>query len=327
MFTKRLLFILVFCIILCAIPTISFAQANPTIIYPATDNSSYYRGDMTIQWASVSGATYNISMRDLTVNMKVLNGVSVTSNSYTIPKKYFYEGHKYRIAVSAKVGTTVTWGERTFNINLSPARNTIISRGNTMNSYTWTPTKNVRGWKNNKTFYAHNTYTGIPYSQTSYQSSISSVSWTFGYYFDNMLISATSGFYDDYTRFEQIMPKYGSDCSGYVSTCWNILRHTTSDIAAHTRVGKTTESYLKQYARLSPGDALVKSGDHTFIITAIEPENDAYGNLKRLKFTCNEQTPYYSRKTVQYSDICSQRPYIGVLKDATLAQDYSWDWK
>jgi len=304
----------------------SFAQTNPTITSPAYDGMSFYRGDMTITWAAVSGASYKISLRDTTANMLVLNGISVSSTSYVIPKKYFYEGHNYRVAVSATCGSTVTWGQRTFSIKLSSARNTILSRGNTMNSFTWTPTKNVRGWKNGTTFYAGTTYSGIPYSQTEYQSSISSVSWVGGRYFDSAMKDSNSGFYDDYTSpAGYICPKYGNDCSGYVSICWNIYRENTTGISSHPRVGKTTESVLKQFARLSPGDALVDAGNHTFIIKTITPVNNSSGVVYDYKFTCNEQTPYYCRSTTRYAS--SYTGYIGVAKDYSLAQDYTWNWQ
>lgn len=90
-----------------------------------------------------------------------------TSTSYTIPMKYFYEGHSYRVAIGATVGNTTTWSERTFNVKLSSARNTIIQRGNPMNTYSWTVTSNLTGWNGGKTYKPGNTYKGIPYSRTT----------------------------------------------------------------------------------------------------------------------------------------------------------------
>lgn len=306
-------------------------QANPTIISP-TEGGSYSRSTITVSWNPVSGATYKLYMRDLTTNMLVLNGVSNGTTSYPVSYAFFYEGHRYRVAVSATVGSTTTWSERTFSINLSSARNTIVSRGNSMNSYTWTPTKPVRGWRNQKTYNAGTTYTGIPYSQTAYQSSITSVNWVDGRYFDTALTSSTSGFYDNYTRDINgetiiIMPKYGNDCSGYVSISWNLSRMTTSGIALKPKVGKSIDTALQKYARLSPGDALVISNNHTFIIKSIEPINDSTGRVVNLKLTCNEQTPYECKTTTQYANDCINKGYIAVCKDSTLLQDYAWDWK
>lgn len=201
-----------------------------------------------------------------------------------------------------------------------------------MNAYSWTPSQSVRKWKNMGIYFSGTTYTGIPYSQTEYQCSISSVSWIGGRYFDLEKEDSNSGFYDDYTRTLHdppeviVMPKYGNDCSGYVSISWDIGRETTVGISSHNLIGKTTESRLKQYARMSPGDALVVSGSHTFIIKTIEAINDSNGNLLKLKFTCNEQTPYNCRTSTIYSDGCSEDDYKGVCKALNLAQDYSWDW-
>lgn len=320
--------IVVLCLVLFITNVNVFAQTSPTISSPV-ENSSYSRGNLTVTWAAVTGATYKISMRDTTVNMLVLSNETVgTATSYTVLSKYFYEGHNYRVAVSATVGSTTTWGQCNFKISLSSARNTMITRGNTMNSYTWTPTQNVRGWRNNKTFYAGTTYTGLPYSQTEYHCSISSVPWSYGSYFNNMLTSTTSGFYDDYTRFDIIMPKYGSDCSGYVSACWNISRHTTTSLvySDHPLVGKSGETALKKYARMSPGDIFVNSG-HTFMLESITAVNDASGNLSRLSFSCNEQTPYSCINSTWSSDTCNTNSYQAYVKDSTFAQDYSWDWK
>ncbi|NJD04530.1 MAG: hypothetical protein FIA99_18490 [Ruminiclostridium sp.] len=311
-------------------PTPNLPQ-SVTITYPIS-NGNYNRGNITAAWDAISGASYLLYMRDLTVNMLILDGVSAgTTNLYNILSKYFYEGHKYRITVKATVGSSEVWGDKSFNINLSDARQEIIDRGNAMIGYSWTPAQSVRAWRDNleNKFLPGVTYSGIPYSQTAYQCSISSVSWPYGSYFDSKLNDSSSGFYDDYTRFDPpiIMPKYGNDCSGYTSICWNINRETTVGIATHSRVGKTSETYLKQYARMSPGDAFVVSGSHTFVLERIEAVNDSSGNLIKLKFICNEQTPYNSRERIWYSNDCSNDGYISVSKNSTLAQDYTWDWQ
>ncbi len=311
---------------------IAFAQTDPTITSPAVDNGNFNRSNFYVTWSNVTGASYKISVRDTTTNMLVLNGVSTgTSTSYTIPIKYLYEGHSYRIAVSATVGTTVTWGVRIFNINLSSTRNSLIQRGNTMNNYSWVPSSNVRGWKNQYTYSAGSRYYGLPYSQTSYQSSITSVPWSQwanASYFDVAIGNPSQyGFYSDYTSNGIIMPKYGNDCSAYVSICWNIARHTTTgDLTSHPKIGKSTESSLKKYARMSPGDAFVNN-DHTFMVKSISPVNDSSGNLVKLKFTCDEQTLYWCKESNWYSDTCSSAGYAAILKNSTLAQDYTWDWQ
>lgn len=156
--------------------------------------------------------------------------------------------------------------------------------GKEMVEYQWTPTSNMRGWRDGKTFYANQTYTGIPYSQTANQVDKSGFASAMN----------QPDFYDDYTRFSIIMPKYGNDCPGFVSFCWGISRKTTSDFVngikdgTYTKVGTynadnpTLTSLKTSYRNLSPGNAVVKSG-HTFLIAS---------NDRTSKVYVYEQTPY-----------------------------------
>lgn len=163
--------------------------------------------------------------------------------------------------------------KNSINTNLraftSTERQQIDSRADAMTYFKWTPTKNVRGWLNKKTFYANTTYTGMPYSQTAYQKDK-----------DGFLAAMNnSDFYDNYTRDSRIMPKYGNDCSGFVSFAWNIPRKTTSDFIAgiendtYAIVGSydakspTRDELREAYRSLQRGDAVVTVG-HTFLITA-----------------------------------------------------------
>lgn len=81
---------------------------------------------------------------------------------------------------------------------------------------------------------------------------------------------------------------------------------------------------------MSPGDAFVYndgSGGHIFVLEKIEAINDSSGNLLKLKFICNEQTPTISRGSTFYSDtINNTYDYYPIYNDG-LAQDYTWQWQ
>lgn len=91
------------------------------------------------------------------------------------------------------------------------------------------------------------------------------------------------------------MPKYGNDCSGFVSFAWGISKKGTGDFitgirnGTYSKVGSynanspTTAELKEAYKSLQPGNAVGKSG-HTFLIAA----NDAANS----KVYVYEQTPF-----------------------------------
>ncbi|PHS30376.1 MAG: hypothetical protein COA82_11500 [Alkaliphilus sp.] len=134
---------------------------------------------------------------------------------------------------------------------------------------TWTPTQNLAGWRGRNTFIAGTTYKGIPYSQTAFQKNKA-----------GFISSLSNGdFYNSYIRFGWVMPKYGNDCSGFLSFAWGLSRKTTSHFVEGIRNGtylkvgsynawNPTENELKiAYRSLRKGDAVVKNG-HTFLIAS-----------------------------------------------------------
>lgn len=198
-------------------------------------------------------------------------------------------------------------------------RNTIISNAQAMLNVFWIPAKNIRGWRNGYTFYVGNKYAGIPYSQTVYQCDLAK--------FNSYYNSTTSGFCDNYTRslwnddlnaYETIiMPKYGNDCSGYVSFCWSISRNTTSSlvdgikngtfpkVGSYNAYNPTTTELKTAYKSLQKGDAVVKSG-HTFLIASNDTANS--------KVYCYEQTPYFVQYTVWTYNTMASNKYMPFAK-------------
>lgn len=168
-----------------------------------------------------------------------------------------------------------------------------LSRAASMINIAWTPSKNLTGWKGGKTFSAGTTYAGVPYSQTPNQIGTAQA-----------FVSALSktDFYTVYTDSNgRKMPRYGNDCSGFVSLSWNIGRYTTTSLkngivsgtfpkVGSYNVSSPTVTELKTaYASLVPGDAVVVGGNHTFMI--------AYNDIANQKVQCYEQTPYNAQVT------------------------------
>lgn len=168
----------------------------------------------------------------------------------------------------------------------------------------WKPTKNVRGWKNDKTFYAGTTYTGIPYSQTWYQVD------------DNEFMSAMDkdDFYSNYTSGGKIMPKYGNDCSAFVAITWGSPYQ--GDNRYNTWKFEEDFEPLDSYADLQKGDAVVTntSGNHMFLIT-INFETPPSGSDYNTSYVvCYEQTPYQAQLTFWTYDQLSKNNYIPISK-------------
>ena len=158
-----------------------------TITSPSQDNLNFNRNNLNISWAMVPGATYRLTLRNLTANRLVLSDVPVHGTSFTIDRRFFYEGHSYRVAVSANVGGNVSWSERTFNISLGSDRQTILNRARNMNNFTWTINRTLTAWGGRNNFLA-GTHRGIPYSQTPNQvSSTTSVPWVGNRYLNTSL--------------------------------------------------------------------------------------------------------------------------------------------
>jgi len=89
-------------------PNITFPQQNTQIIL----------GSFNVSWNQFSGATgYTIAMRNLNTNVLVLpqQVLGANARSFQINLNHLTGGHRFRVAMSARVGTTdVGWTEREF---------------------------------------------------------------------------------------------------------------------------------------------------------------------------------------------------------------------
>ena len=193
---------------------------------------------------------------------------------------------------------------------LTPSeRDNIIGKASAMFNVYWTPTSNVRGWRNQSTFYAGTTYKGIPYSQTEYQTDESSFLSALNY---------NNTFYNNYTRFGIIMPRFGNDCSAYVIYVFGLSRNVTGDFingirnGTYPKVGSynvDSPSYndlYNSYGSLQRADAVVNAG-HTFIIGS---SNGSLGTM----YICYEQTPPQVQYTIWYRDQLANQGYLPFSK-------------
>ena len=212
------------------------------------------------------------------------------------------------MSLSLQAERSKSFSNNGISINaLTPTeRENILTKASAMYNVYWTPTSNVRGWKNGNTFYAGTSYKGIPYSQTEYQRD------------DTNFRISESGFYDNYTRFNIIMPKYGNDCSAYVSYAFGLSRKITTDYingiknGTYPKVGSynanspTYTELYNAYGSLQYGDAVVNTG-HMFIIGA------AYGT-GGTTYICYEQTPPQVQYTIWYRADLANQNYLPFSK-------------
>lgn len=109
-------------------------------------------------------------------------------------------------------------------------RDNIIARGKEMLNVSWVPAKDLEGWRKQHIFKKGVQVTGIPYTQNSQKNA------------SGFLASLSAGdFYDSVTLNNKVMPRYGNDCSGFLSFSWNISRNTTYDFTT----GINTENNIE----------------------------------------------------------------------------------
>ena len=232
------------------------------------DGSSEYVSDIA-EWTSSNNQVANV------YNGRI-NAVSTGSCIITVS----YEGYSTDIEVNVLAYRDTLEEIQLLNANILQqnlarvADSQVVNVAKEMTEYTWTPQKKLIGW-NGHVFEAGVAVTGIPYSQSANQVN------------KNLFASALlkADFYDSCIRSDgTAMPKYGNDCSGFVSYSWGISRNTTSSFISGIRSGtyKKVGSYnanshstseLKEaYKSLQPGNAVVKSG-HTFLIASNDVSN------------------------------------------------------
>lgn len=181
--------------------------------------------------------------------VSIYNGQLIANQSGNAIVTLTYQDITKNISVSvlntvnpAEIIETLSYNDSATTFNSSTTdRNTIISTAKSMVEMTWTPTQNLTGWKGS-IFSQGKTVTGMPYSQTPYQKDK-----------NGFLSSMSNGdFYSVYIDAKQrSMPRYGNDCSGFLSFSWGISRTTTQGFlkgisdGTYSTVGGTDIVYEK----------------------------------------------------------------------------------
>lgn len=186
--------------------------------------------------------------------------------------------------------------QATRTARLSSERTAIINKGADMTAVSWTPTSDLTGWKNGYTFKSGTTYFGVPYSQTPNQVD------------DIGFINAMSNA-NFYTAYNGTMPRYGSDCSGFVSFAWGISRTTTATFYNYSSIG--------DYSNLEPGDAVVyrSGGAGHIILVGVNMQTPPSGSSYNESYlVCYEQTPYDAELTFNTYSQLSSKGYKAISK-------------
>ncbi len=180
----------------------------------------------------------------------------------------------------------------------------ILSIAKEMIDMEWTPTKTLCAYGDHDAFVAGTKYTGMPYTQFHIQS-------THDEFFDAFNNSSSNDFYESYTNSSKItMPRYGNDCSGFVSICWGLSwngawrnRWNTTDFG--DAIDNGTYATIDDYADLKPGDALLRNG-HIMLVR--------YVTASSSNVTVYEQTDRAAHESVYTFDCLEKCKYKGFTK-------------
>lgn len=231
-----------------------------------TDGKTYFLSEYAVWESSDSNVVYADRGRILAEN--VGNAIVTVS----------YGEYKQQIQVSVKEHVnyeTILAGTFDLQNMTNEQRLRYVQNANSMVNYKWTPTQNLTGWKGNYVFKAGTTYSGIPYTQSPNQTNLAA--------FQGALTK--SDFYSTYTNSSGKMPRYGNDCSGFLSFAYEIPRQTTAQFVngiksgTYKKIGSYDPNNLKQndllssYSKLTAGDAVVKSGHAMFVANNVSSEN------------------------------------------------------
>lgn len=150
----------------------------------------------------------------------------------------------------------------------------VLSRANKCYDYTWTPTQNLTKWRGNGSYSANVTVRGLPYSQA-----IQAYPETYYGYAELSFTEALNyaDFYTPYTSNEIVMPRYGLDCSAFLSYCIGTTRKNTRDFLSLLASG--TYDAVGGY---EPQNFLGYSGGSYYVLSLTTAQEntliDAYGS-------------------------------------------------
>lgn len=214
-------------------------------------------------------ATAEISSMIVTYDMGRVDSIGQGSSSITIS----YGEMECILAVEVQNGYNPNLISTT-DATITPYNletGAVLRRANECYNYTWTPTQNLTKWRGNGVYTANQTVSGLPYTQATQAYPVSYSSFAL-LSFDTAL--SYSNFYEPYVSGGITMPRYGLDCSGFLSYCMGTSRKTTQTFLSGLYNG--TYSAVGAY---DPSDFMGYSGGYYVLnlTTALKNELiDAY---------------------------------------------------
>lgn len=159
----------------------------------------------------------------------------------------------------------------------SPAVQDIVRRAKDQELITWTPKKDIAGWKENMIYKAGETYQGIPYGQPV---DAAYIGWDASLEdFANAVADENSPMYSARSQMIAVAPYYSTDCSAFVSWAWGLpSRQTTWTIPEFGDLVSTDN-----YAEAQIGDCILNENRHVVLITDIE--RNASGSIMAMEIT------------------------------------------
>lgn len=171
---------------------------------------------------------------------------------------------------------------------LSEGQVSIVRRARQLVEIQWTPVYDLHQWGYEGMFRAGTTYTGVPYGQPAHTAYIG-YDATLSEFLDACENSG-SRMYSEYSYYNKIAPYYSTDCSGFVSYCWDLEeRETTREIPD---VSELVED--QSINGLEVGDCLNNSSTHAVLVTGVV--RDASGEVVLIETM--EQTPPIARRRI-----------------------------
>ena len=182
------------------------------------------------------------------------------------------------IDIEKEMAVFVTPSNNSILARAIPTTDTYIQKAASCKDVRWVPQKSLVGWNNGFVYKPGITYSGIPYSQTPNQCYANTFTSKLG----------LSDFYSTVSSSGNSMPRYGMDCSAYLSYCWGISRNTTAGFCAGIKNGTfgkrgsytvgalSTQTLLNSYTSLQRGDGLVcntgyqSKSSHALLVSSVD---------------------------------------------------------
>ena len=194
---------------------------------------------------------------------KLTNGTKVDIVAQTTDKKWYkikYNGGYGYVScdyITDKKPVQPNNPDKLTDAQKSQLRKEIIARAQAMVDMEWTAPCDFTSWSSTKNTYFKKgkKYKGMPYTQLTQMSSPAD--------FNNKIKSYKSEDWSSKVTTRHgntyYCPKYGNDCSGFVSFALGLKRLDTSALATNTYTTKIDKKDLQ------PGDILDYAGHHTFM--------------------------------------------------------------